>query len=68
MERKETLISEIIYTLDDLLVIFPFGKSKMLKLCQAGVMPVIKIGRDYISNPMLIEKWFAENEGREIEI
>lgn len=56
----------IIYTLDDLLKIFPFGKSKLLKLCKMGVLPVIKVGKDYISNPSLIDRWFNENEGREI--
>ena len=59
-------MSEIIYTLDDLLIIFPFGKTKLLKLCKAGVMPVVKVGKDYISTPSLIDKWFKDNKGKEI--
>lgn len=56
----------IVYTLEDLEQIFPFGKSKLLKLCKKGNFPVIKVGKDYISNPTLIKRWFIENEGKEI--
>lgn len=56
----------VIYTFNDLEKIFPFGKSKLLKLCKAGVLPVVKVGKDYISNPTLIDRWMKENEGKEI--
>lgn len=59
-------MEDIIYTLQDLERIFPFGKSKLLKLCKAGVLPVVKVGKDYISNPTLIDRWMQENEGKEI--
>lgn len=59
-------MAEIVYTTDDLLKMFPFGKTKLLKLCKAGALPVIKVGKEYISNPALIERWFKENEGKEI--
>lgn len=64
--KGKNIMEEIIYTLADLEKIFPFGKSKLLKLCKAGVLPVVKIGKDYISNPALIDKWMKENEGKEI--
>ena len=56
----------IIYNLDDLERIFPFGRSKLLHLCKQGVLPVVKVGKDYISSPSLIEKWFLVNEGKDI--
>ena len=59
-------MDEIIYTLEDLERIFPFGKSKLLKLCKAGVLPVVKVGKDYISSPSLIDKWMKENQGKEV--
>lgn len=59
-------MEEIIYTLEDLERIFPFGKSKLLKLCKAGVLPVVKVGKDYISNPSLIDRWMRENQGKEV--
>ena len=61
-------MDERIYTLQDLERIFPFGRTKLLKLCKAGVLPVIKIGKDYISSPVLVEKWMLENEGKDISI
>lgn len=61
MEDKYT-----IYTLKDLQEIFPFGRSKLLELCQLGVLPVVKVGKSYLSTPELIDRWFKEHEGKEI--
>ena len=68
IDKKEGRLSmeETIYTLQDLERIFPFGKSKLLKLCKAGVLPVVKVGKDYISNPALIDRWMKENQGKAI--
>lgn len=55
-----------IYTLADLEKIFPFGKSKLLALCKEGLLPVVKVGRDYISSPELISRWMLEHDGKEI--
>ena len=55
-----------IYTLDDLEKIFPFGRTKLLKLCKENALPVIKVGKDYISTPALIEQWAKEHQGKEI--
>ena len=33
---------------NDLLELFPFGRSKLNALLRAGVLPVTKVGRDYI--------------------
>ena len=35
-----------ILTQDDLLELFPFGKTKLKCLLEAGVLPVVKVGRD----------------------
>ena len=65
-ERQKIIMETVVYTLEDLEKIFPFGKTKLLKLCKSGVLPVVKVGKDYISNPSLIDRWFKENEGKEI--
>ena len=52
--------------MDEKIYTFPFGRTKLLKLCKAGVLPVIKVGKDYISSPTLVEKWMIEHEGKEI--
>ena len=65
-EKEAKTMDEKIYKLQDLERIFPFGRTKLLKLCKAGVLPVIKVGKDYISSPTLVEKWMIEHEGKEI--
>lgn len=59
-------MNTVIYTLDDLEQIFPFGRSKLLKLCQSHALPVVKVGKNYISSPALIERWMLDNDGKEI--
>lgn len=56
----------VIYTLNDLEKIFPFGRSKLLKLCQSHTFPVVKVGKEYISSPALINRWMLDNDGKEI--
>ena len=68
-KKQDTALSEagtIIYTLEDLEKIFPFGKTKLLRLCQSKILPVVKVGKDYISSPVLIERWLTDNEGKEL--
>ncbi|MDF2543585.1 MAG: hypothetical protein K0S47_3303 [Herbinix sp.] len=55
-----------IITQDDLLQILPFGKTKLLQLLQAGVLPVTKVGKDYITTTHQLQKWLEKNEGKEI--
>ena len=49
--EKQTL-----YSFSDLLDIFPFGKTKLRQLLKAGVLPVIKIGRQYITSEEAIQQ------------
>lgn len=53
-------------TLRDLEQILPFKKSKIQSLIKANVLPVTKIGRDYITTSVLLDKWITENIGKEI--
>ncbi|WP_091229607.1 helix-turn-helix domain-containing protein [Anaerobium acetethylicum] len=46
--------------------LFGFGKTKMCELMQSGVLPVVKIGRDYITTKNALEKWIEDNIGNEI--
>ena len=51
---------------NDLLELFPFGRSKHNALLRAGVLPVTKVGRDYITTRAEPDRWLAANRGREI--
>lgn len=55
-----------VLTQNDLLELLPFGKTKLNQLLQAGVLPVIKIGRDYVTNTAELDRWFFANKGKEI--
>lgn len=55
-----------ILTQQDLYKILPFGKTKTLQLLKANQLPVVKVGKDYITTFPLIEKWIEEHVGTEI--
>lgn len=55
-----------LYTFDDLLHIFPFRKTKLRQLLNANALPVVKIGRHYITSDEAIQRWILENAGKEI--
>ena len=54
------------YNKKDLLQIFPFGKTKLNTLLQARVLPVIKIGRQYVVNQKELDDWFQRYKFKEI--
>ena len=55
-----------IITQQDLYDILPFGKTKINKLIQSGELPLVKVGKDYITTEQKIEDWISENIGHEI--
>lgn len=61
-ERRETkfLKQTEIYEM------FPFGKTKMKRLLESGELPVMKIGKDYLTTEELLVDWVKQNIGKEI--
>ena len=55
-----------VYTKADLLKIFPFGRTKLQQLLTAGVLPVVKVGKAYLTSEAPIQRWLEENTGKEI--
>ena len=55
-----------LYSFSDLLTIFRFGKTKLRQLLLAGVLPVVKVGRQYVTSDEAIQRWVLENAGKEI--
>lgn len=65
MEYENNILeAPTVYSFEDLKNIFPFGKTKLGELCRAGVLPVVKVGRTYISTPELIDEWFRDHARR----
>lgn len=50
----------------DLYTILPFGKTKIQQLIKSGQLPLMKIGKDYITTFHLLENWIEEHLGEEI--
>lgn len=52
---------------EDLVEIFPFGKTKVYELIRRRIIPVTKIGKDYIISEERLKKWLEEQEGLDID-
>lgn len=50
----------------DLYDILPFGKTKVQQLIKSGQLPLMKIGKDYITTFNILENWISEHLGEEI--
>lgn len=59
--RKSKILSQ-----SDLYEILPFGKTKIQQLIKSGELPLVKVGKDYITTYNILEKWIEEHIGQEI--
>jgi hypothetical protein len=59
--REEKILSQ-----SDLYEILPFGKTKVQQLIKSGQLPLMKIGKDYITTFNLLEEWIKNHIGEEI--
>lgn len=50
----------------DLYDILPFGKTKTQQLIKSGELPLVKVGKDYITTFKLLEDWIESHIGDEI--
>lgn len=60
-ENQFKILSE-----NDLFELLPFGKTKFNRLLKANELPLVKIGKDYITTEKAIEKWIETNIGKEL--
>lgn len=51
----------------DLEKILPFGKTKLNALLLANILPVVKIGRDYITTTEQLNQWIDANIGKSFD-
>lgn len=67
MKDNEKLSGDFrVYSQKDLMKIFPFRRTKLQQLLNARALPVVKIGRSYVSSKEMINQWLIENVGKEI--
>lgn len=50
----------------DLYKILPFGKTKIQQLIKSEELPLVKVGKDYITTFNILEKWIEDHIGQEI--
>lgn len=65
-ELEREYLEQKVLSQTDLYDILPFGKTKVQQLIKSGQLPLMKIGKDYITTFNILEKWIAEHLGEEI--
>ena len=50
----------------DLYNVLPFGKTKIKQLISSKQLPLLKIGKDYVTTYNILEDWIREHIGDEI--
>ena len=50
----------------DLYDVLPFGKTKIQQLIASNQLPLLKIGKDYVTTYNILEDWIREHIGEEI--
>lgn len=63
-ERRD--MENKILSQQDLYDVLPFGKTKVLQLIKSGELPLVKVGKDYITTFNLLEEWIKNHIGEEI--
>ena len=63
---KELNVHDRILNQKDLINVLPFGKTKIQQLLNSGQLPVVKIGKDYVTTYAILEDWLREHIGSEI--
>lgn len=58
--------SNNILSQSDLYEILPFGKTKVQQLIKSGELPLLKVGKDYITTFNILEEWIRNHVGEEI--
>lgn len=61
MDEKNRILKQ-----SDLYDILPFQKTKIQQLLRSGELPVVKVGKDYLTTYELLENWISDNIGNEI--
>ena len=51
---------------EDLYEVLPFGKTKIQQLIKSKQLPLLKIGKDYVTTYDILENWIREHIGEEI--
>ena len=57
-----------VFSMADLLAIFPFSRTKMFALIHTGSLPVVRVGRSYLTTQAALDQWFQKNLGHTTDL
>ena len=63
MEREKILLHK-----EDLMRELNCKETKFNAIIKRGILPVVKLGSDYITTKEALQKWVTQNQGREIDL
>lgn len=61
-------MEKVYYNKADLQQIFGFGRDKMKKFLEKGILPTVQVNKDYMITKEALDEWFKKNAGRAINI
>ena len=67
-QQAQTNYRNKILSQKDLYDVLPFGKTKIQQLIASNQLPLLKIGKDYVTTYNILEDWIREHIGDEIRI
>ena len=65
-EQSVLSVHDRILSQKDLQAILPFKRTKIQQLLNSNQLPVLKVGKDYITTFSILEDWIKEHLGNEI--
>ena len=65
-QQAQTDYRNKILSQKDLYDVLPFGKTKIKQLIASKQLPLLKIGKDYVTTYNILEDWIREHIGDEI--
>ena len=65
-QQAQTDYRNKILSQKDLYEVLPFGKTKIQQLIASKQLPLLKIGKDYVTTYNILEDWIREHIGDEI--
>ena len=64
--KEDEDIRNRIFKQTDLYELLPFKETKVKQLIKSGQLPLVKIGKDYITTFNILEDWIKSNIGEEV--
>jgi hypothetical protein len=68
LKGKGFIIEKLYYNKTDLQKIFGFGRDKMKKFLDKGILPTVRVNKDYLISKEELDTWFKKNAGKAINI